>query len=95
MINADETSPRIHGNGTRPQVLKDKLEAVWDALEVALVRFRECAPNPRDYDDEAHYDAARDQHAERVAAVRVVQNSIEREMDAIDQQVQRLRGHVT
>ena len=77
---------RVHCNGTPAATIKDNLEAVWDALEVAINRFRECAPNFRDYNGPDHYDQAVKQHADRVAAVRVVQHDIEREMDAIDDQ---------
>ncbi len=78
--------PKIHDNGTPAQTLKNDLEAVWDALEVATNRFRDCAPNFRDYNGPEHYDQAVTQHADRVASVRLVQHSIEREMDAIDDQ---------
>jgi hypothetical protein len=78
--------PKIHDNGTPAQTLKNDLEAVWDALEVALNRFNRCAPNARDYNGPEHYDQATDQYLDRCATIRLVQHSIEREMDAIDDQ---------
>ena len=78
--------PQIQDNGTPAATLKNHLEAVWDALELALNRCNHCAPNARDYNGSEHYDEATDQYLDRCATIRLVQHSIEREMDAIDDQ---------
>ena len=71
------TLPRLHANGTRPENLARDYDAVVDALEAALGLLRETAPNARDYDGPADFDAAAAEHRARDGRLRDVKGELE------------------
>jgi hypothetical protein len=85
------TTPTIHSNGTSAKSLKDALEAAYDAANKARDMLRECRPNGRDYYlpyGSTLRDAER-QANYRECLVAFLMDSIEGEMERIDDQTRR------
>jgi len=83
------TFPTIHANGTHPDTLKSDLDAAYEAIETAVDRLRQAAPNGRDYypQGDAAFTAAANEHRDRIGKLRGVQAEIEAVMEAIDKQI--------
>lgn len=80
-------APIIHGNGTSAESLKEALSNAFDAINAALDKLRQCAPNGRDYYLEpGRLWLAEGQHVNRQNALLNLMNELESEMEAIDQQ---------
>jgi hypothetical protein len=83
-------APLIHGNGTSKDELKRNLESAFDAVAAAALVLRQCSPNGRDYYmGNVLMTEAERQHRSRMGSLVGVMNSIETEMELIDQDKQR------
>ncbi len=91
MTTASKTvAPLIHGNGTSAEELKRNLEAAYEAVAAATLVLRQCSPNGRDYYmGNVCMTEAEQQHRSRMGSLVGVMNSIEAEMELIDQDKQR------
>lgn len=81
--------PVVHLNGTSKTALLDNLNEVWVAVDEAMKKLCQAAPNGRDYyprgaDHPMSYEAARTQHDRRMAILRDLKTNICEEMDAIE-----------
>ena len=82
-------APCIHLNGTSAESLSNAMEAAYSALYKARDLLRQCAPNGRDYYiGDVHLTQAEGQHRRRQLAIDAVMNSLETEMDLINQRQQ-------
>ncbi len=78
-------SPIVHLNGTSPERLIDALSDAYDAVNTAIDKLRECAPNGRDYYPEpGRMEKAIDQHRVRGEYLKAVLDSIQAEIISID-----------
>lgn len=84
---SDVTFPVVHLNGTAKEDLIGNLSQVWDALEEARNKMKQAVPNGRDYyPAPGRLTEAMRQHRERLLAIDAIQNSIQSEIDAIEDQ---------
>ena len=80
----DLVTPIVHLNGTSRDSLLGQRSDAYDALEKAAAALRQMAPNGRDYYlEEGRLQKAEAQHMRRLAAIRSLQDEIEREMHLI------------
>jgi hypothetical protein len=82
-------SPRLNLNGTSKQeLLRVHLDAM-QAIDAAVVALAACTPHGRDFQTVANPDvfkAARQQHTDRILALKVVYEQLEQIALDIDQQ---------
>ena len=77
-------TPIIHLNGTSREALSDALCEAYAAVNEALEKLRECAPNGRDYYPEpGRMDKALAQHRTRQEHLQAVLDSLGPEAEAI------------
>ena len=60
------TKPTIHGNGTSALSLATAYGDAYAAIQAAGVVLKETAPNARDYNGGAEFDAAAVEHRDRM-----------------------------
>lgn len=83
-----EWTPMVHSNGTSRESLLKMRSEFYDALETARDKLKKMAPNNRDYYLRGPHgmETATSVHHQRLAALDGLQQSIEAEMEQIDQQ---------
>ena len=84
MAESEIVVPIIHLNGDRKEVLLERLERAYDALQAAYALLKDCAPNGRNYyPAPGLMERAIAQHLERQRHLDAVLESIDQELGAL------------
>ena len=87
-MKIDVAIPCVHLNGDRAEVLIDRLEKAWYAVEGAKYVMRECAPNGRDaYPVDGLMQRLEAQHRQRQECLQAVLDSLAAEIQGIQEAV--------
>lgn len=80
-------TPIIHLNGDRRETLMENLESAYRAVDDAMDKLRECAPNGRNYyPNPGRMQLAEAQHLERQLHLQAVRNSLAAEAIQIQEE---------
>lgn len=79
--------PTVHLNGTSAETLTDNLCEVYSAIGDAIRKLKQAAPNGRDYYLEpGSLERATDQHMRRMKTLTDLQDELQAEIEAIEDQ---------